>query len=118
MSNIAISIENLSKVYRLYNKPIDRLKESLSLTKKNYYKEHYALRNISFQVDKGEAVGILGKNGSGKSTLLKILTGVLSPTDGTKIVNGKISAILELGAGFNPEYTGIENIYLSYKCRT
>lgn len=113
MSNIAIRIENLSKIYRLYNKPIDRLKESLSLTKKKYHKEHYALKNISFQVDKGEAVGILGKNGSGKSTLLKILTGVLAPTYGTKIVNGKISAILELGAGFNPEYTGIENIYLN-----
>lgn len=113
MENIAIKVENLSKLYKLYDNPIDRLKESLSLTKKKYYKEHYALNNINFEVKKGDAVGILGKNGSGKSTLLKILTGVLNQTEGTKIVNGKVSAILELGAGFNPEYTGIENIYLN-----
>lgn len=113
MSDIAIKVENLSKIYKLYDKPIDRLKESLGFTKKNYYREHYALKNIDFEVEKGEAIGILGKNGSGKSTLLKILTGVLNETSGTKIVNGKISAILELGAGFNPEYTGIENIYLN-----
>ncbi|WP_252215043.1 ABC transporter ATP-binding protein [Clostridium sp. VAP41] len=113
MSDIAIKIENLSKVYKLYDRPIDRMKESLSLSKKKYSREHYALKNISFEVKRGEAIGILGKNGSGKSTLLKILTGVLNETNGIKVVNGKISAILELGAGFNHEYTGIENIYLN-----
>ena len=113
VENIAVEVKNLSKLYKLYNNPLDRLKESLSVTKKVYFKEHYALKNINFKIEKGDAVGILGKNGSGKSTLLKILTGVLSPTDGTKVVNGKVSAILELGAGFNPEYTGLENIYLN-----
>ncbi|NFG41555.1 ABC transporter ATP-binding protein [Clostridium botulinum] len=113
MSDIAIKIENLSKLYKLYDKPLDRMKEALSISKKKYSREHYALKNISFEVKKGEAIGILGKNGSGKSTLLKILTGVLNETNGIKVVNGKISAILELGAGFNHEYTGIENIYLN-----
>lgn len=113
MEDIAIKVEKLSKLYKLYDNPMDRLKESLSLSKKIYCKEHYALKNISFEVKKGDAVGILGKNGSGKSTLLKILTGVLNETEGSKVVNGKISAILELGAGFNPEYTGIENVYLN-----
>ncbi len=113
MEDIAVKVERLSKLYKLYDNPIDRLKESLSLSKKIYFKEHYALKNISFEVKKGDAVGILGKNGSGKSTLLKILTGVLNETEGSKVVNGKISAILELGAGFNPEYTGIENVYLN-----
>ena len=113
VENIAIEVKNLSKLYKLYNNPLDRLKESLSITKKVYFREHYALKNINFKIKKGDAVGILGKNGSGKSTLLKILTGVLNPTDGTKVVNGKVSAILELGAGFNPEYTGLENIYLN-----
>lgn len=113
MSDIAIKVENLSKVYKLYDKPIDRMKESLSLTKKKYSREHYALNNISFEVKKGETVGILGTNGSGKSTLLKIITGVLTPSSGQLQVNGKISALLELGAGFNPEYTGLENIYLN-----
>lgn len=113
MSDIAIKIENLSKIYKLYDKPMDRMKESLSLSKKKYSKEHYALNNISFEVKKGETVGILGTNGSGKSTLLKIITGVLTPSSGNLEVNGKISALLELGAGFNPEYTGLENIYLN-----
>lgn len=113
MSDIAIKVENLSKVYKLYNKPIDRMKESLSLTKKKYSREHYALSNISFEIKKGETVGIIGTNGSGKSTILKIITGVLNSTRGTVEVNGRISALLELGAGFNPEYTGIQNIYLN-----
>lgn len=113
MSDIAIKINNLSKIYKLYDKPIDRLKESLSLSKKKYNKEYHALNNISFEVMKGETVGILGTNGSGKSTLLKIITGVLTPSSGSLEVNGKISALLELGAGFNPEYTGMENIYLN-----
>lgn len=113
MSDIAIKMENLSKVYKLYDKPIDRMKESLSLTKKKYSRDHYALNNISFEVKKGDTVGILGTNGSGKSTLLKIITGVLTQSNGNLEVNGKISALLELGAGFNPEYTGLENIYLN-----
>lgn len=113
MSDIAIKVENVSKIYKLYNKPIDRLKETLSASKKKYHKDHYALDNISFEVKKGETVGIIGTNGSGKSTLLKMITGVLTPTSGNITVNGKVSALLELGAGFNPEYTGMENIYLN-----
>lgn len=113
MKDISIKVENLTKVYRLYEKPIDRLKESLNLTRKVYHKEHYALKNVSFEIKKGETVGIIGVNGAGKSTILKIITGVLNPTQGKVNVNGKISALLELGAGFNPEYTGIENIYLN-----
>lgn len=113
MSDIAIKVENISKVYKLYDKPVDRLKESMSISKKTYHKKHYALNNISFEVQRGETIGIIGTNGSGKSTLLKIITGVLTPSSGKVTVNGKISALLELGAGFNPEYTGIENIYLN-----
>lgn len=109
--NIAIKVENLSKVYKLYNAPIDRMKESLHPLKKLYHKEFYALNDVSFDIKCGECVGILGKNGAGKSTILKIITGVLTPTSGKVTVNGKISALLELGAGFNPEYTGMENIY-------
>lgn len=112
MNDISVKVDNLTKVYRLYEKPIDRLKESLSFTKKCYHREHYALKNVSFEIKKGETVGIIGVNGAGKSTILKIITGVLNPTEGKVIVNGKISALLELGAGFNPEYTGMENIYL------
>lgn len=113
MSYTAIKVENISKVYKLYNKPIDRLKESLSIKKTKYHKEYYALQDISFEVKKGETVGIIGTNGAGKSTLLKIITGVLNQSYGEVEVNGKVSALLELGAGFNPEYTGIENIYLN-----
>lgn len=108
-----IKVEDLSKVYKLYDKPTDRLKESIHPLRKKYHKEFYALKDVSFEVKKGEILGIIGKNGSGKSTLLKIITGVLTQTTGNINVNGKISALLELGAGFNPEYTGIENIYLS-----
>ena len=113
MSEIAISINHLSKVYKLYDKPVDRLKESLGLTKQKKYREHYALRDVSFQVKRGETVGIIGTNGSGKSTILKIITGVLNPTQGEVQVNGRISALLELGAGFNMEYSGLENVYLN-----
>lgn len=113
MSDIAIKVEKLSKVYRLYDRPIERMKEALSISKKKYSRDHYALNNVSFEVKKGEVLGIIGTNGSGKSTILKIITGVLNPTSGTVEVNGKISALLELGAGFNPEYTGLENIYLN-----
>src|SRR5574344_1884527 len=99
MSNIAIKVQNLSKVYKLYDKPIDRLKESLHPLKKRYHKEFYALNDVSFEIKKGETVGIIGKNGAGKSTLLKIITGVLTPTSGHVHVNGRIASLLELGAG-------------------
>ena len=112
-NEFAIQVEDVSKIYKLYDKPIDRLKESLSLTHKNYHRDFFALNHISFQVKKGETVGIIGTNGSGKSTILKIITGVLTPTAGTVRVSGVISALLELGAGFNNDYTGIENIYMN-----
>ncbi len=112
-SDYAIQVKDVSKVYRLYEKPIDRLKESLSVTRKNYHKDFFALNDISFDVKKGETVGIIGTNGSGKSTILKIITGVLTPTTGEVQVEGVISALLELGAGFNMDYTGIENIYMN-----
>lgn len=110
---IMIRVDGLTKAYRLYDQNIDRLKEMVSPTKKCYHRLHYALRDVSFDVYKGETIGVIGTNGSGKSTLLKILTGVVMPTEGTTFVDGKISALLELGAGFNPEYTGLENIYLN-----
>ena len=112
MNNTALKVSHLTKVYKLYDKPVDRLKESLHPLKKKYHKEFYALNNVSFEIKKGETVGIIGKNGAGKSTLLKIITGVLTPSSGHVHINGKIASLLELGAGFNPEYTGIENIYL------
>ena len=111
--DIAISVNDVSKMYKLYDNPMDRLKESLGLSRKKKYKEHYALNHVSFQVHKGETVGIIGTNGSGKSTILKNITGVLSPTGGEVSVNGRISALLELGAGFNGEYSGLENVYLN-----
>lgn len=113
MSEVAIRVDDVSKLYKLYDKPSDRLKESLGLTRKKLYKEHYALYNVSFDVKRGETVGIIGTNGSGKSTILKIITGVLNPSGGHVEIDGRISALLELGAGFNMEYTGIENIYLN-----
>ena len=113
MSEVMIEIKDLVKKYNIYDDPIDRLKETLSLRSKCYHREFVALDGLTFNVEKGDAIGILGKNGSGKSTLLKMVTGVLTPTSGTLKVNGKIAAILELGAGFNMEYTGRENIYLN-----
>lgn len=112
MEQIAIKLEEITKIYKLYSKPIDRLKESLSIKHKKYSEEHFAVHNISFEVKKGEILGILGTNGSGKSTILKIITGVLTPTIGRVHVEGSISALLELGTGFNMDYTGIQNIYL------
>lgn len=109
----AIEVDKVTKIYKLYDKPIDRLKESLNLSHKEYHKDFYALNELSFHVEKGQTVGIIGTNGSGKSTILKIITGVLTPTTGQVKVNGKISALLELGAGFNMDYTGIENIYMN-----
>lgn len=113
MSNNMIEVKDVTKIYKLYEKPIDRLKETVSLTHKNYHKDFYALNLVSFSVAKGESVGIIGTNGSGKSTMLKIITGVLTQTAGSVQVKGKVCALLELGAGFNMDYTGIENIYMN-----
>ncbi len=111
--NLAISVQDVTKIYRLYDKPIDRLLEAMSITNKTYHKKFFALDKISFEIEKGTTVGIIGTNGSGKSTILKIITGVLNPSSGNVEVEGNISALLELGAGFNMDYTGIENIYMN-----
>ncbi len=113
MSQIAINVNDVSKLYKLYDKPSDRFVEALGLSRSKKYKEHYALNNVSFNIKQGETVGIIGTNGSGKSTILKIITGVLNPTGGNVEISGRISALLELGAGFNMEYTGLENVYLN-----
>ncbi len=107
----AIEIDNISKTYKVYAKPYHRLIEMFNFGR-HMYQEIRALKNISFNVKKGLAYGIVGPNGSGKSTLLQIITGILRPTEGNVQVTGRISALLELGAGFNPDYTGRENIYL------
>lgn len=120
-SEIAIKVESLSKCYQIYNLPRDRLKQfllpplqkMLSMQQRTYCREFWALKDVSFEVKKGETVGILGANGAGKSTLLQLICGTLNPTYGGIKINGKISALLELGAGFNPEFTGTENIFLS-----
>lgn len=111
MNDVTIKLENVSKFYKLYNSPRDRLKEALSPFGRVYHKEFYALKNINLEVKKGEVLGIVGKNGCGKSTLLKLIAGILVPNDGEVTVNGKISALLELGSGFNPEFTGLQNIF-------
>lgn len=110
---LAINVQNLTKIYHLYDKPQDRLKEALNPLKKSYHHDFYAMDDVSFEIKKGETVGILGKNGAGKSTLLKMITGVLTPTSGSIQTQGKIASLLELGAGFNPEMTGMENIFLN-----
>ncbi len=112
-AKLAIQVKNLEKIYKLYDKPTDRLKETLGFGKGKRHTEHHALKGVNIDIRQGETVGIIGTNGSGKSTILKIITGVLNPTHGEVIVNGRISALLELGAGFNKEYNGIENIYLN-----
>jgi len=112
-SDIAIRVKNVCKHYQIYDKPQDRLKQTLWRGKKQFYKEFKALDDISFEVKKGETVGIIGRNGSGKSTLLQIICGTLAPTSGTVEVNGRVAALLELGAGFNPEFTGKENVYMN-----
>lgn len=120
-SDTAIQVERVSKLYQLYDRPQDRLKQSLlpklqTLVRRpprQYYREFWALRDISFEIEKGETVGILGRNGAGKSTLLQIIAGTLTPTFGSVTVNGRLTALLELGSGFNPEFTGRENVYLA-----
>lgn len=114
MTESVIKVEHISKVYKIYHDPKDRLKEALGIGKnRQYHRDYYALKDLSFEVGKGEIVGVVGRNGSGKSTILKILTGVLTPTSGNITVNGKVAALLELGAGFNMEYNGMQNIYLN-----
>ncbi|TCV98282.1 ABC transporter ATP-binding protein [Biostraticola tofi] len=118
---IAISVDNVSKCYQIYANPRDRLKQFFVPKVQNlfgrertrYYDEFWALKDINFEIERGEAAGIIGRNGSGKSTLLQIITGTLTPTTGTVKTNGRIAALLELGSGFNPEFTGRENIYLN-----
>lgn len=110
---LAIEVSNVKKLYKLYDKSSDRMKEAFGLGKKQIHKVHYALNGVSMDIYQGETVGIIGTNGSGKSTILKIITGVLNPTEGNIEVHGRISALLELGAGFNMEYNGIENVYLN-----
>ena len=116
-SDVAISIKNLSKCYQIYDNPRDRLKQFIlprfSRSGKQYFREFWALQNISLDIRRGETLGILGRNGAGKSTLLQIICGTLSQTGGSVDVNGRIAALLELGAGFNPEFTGRENVYLN-----
>ena len=109
----AIEVSGLGKCYQIYDKPSDRLKQMLMRGRKQYYKEFWALKDVSFKIKKGETVGIIGRNGSGKSTLLQMLCGTLNPTGGEVKVNGRVAALLELGAGFNPEFSGVENVYMA-----
>ena len=110
-SDVVIKVENLSKDFKLYHNPRHRLLEALHPLRKTYHHEFKAIRGVSFEIRRGESIGILGKNGAGKSTLLKLITGVLTPTSGTIEVRGRVAALLELGSGFNPELSGLENIY-------
>ena len=108
-----LRVEKLGKMYQLFGRPTDRLKQALSFGRKQYYKEFWALHNIDFTVNRGEVLGVIGRNGSGKSTLLQILCGVLRPSMGCYHRRGRVAALLELGSGFNPEFTGRENIYMN-----
>lgn len=110
---IAIKVENISKCYQIYDRPRDRLLQMLAGRRRQYFREFWALKNVSFEIEKGETVGIIGRNGSGKSTLLQIICGTLNPTSGNIRTHGRIAALLELGSGFNPEFTGRENVYLN-----
>ena len=110
-SDVAVLVKNLTKTYRIFGGAGDRIKQALTLGRKHFHDQFTALRDVSFEIRKGEAVGIIGRNGSGKSTLLQLVCGILKPTSGFVEVNGRISALLELGSGFNPEFTGRENVY-------
>ena len=109
----AIRVESVSKQYRIYDRPADRLKETITRGRWKAHREFWALKNISFDVEPGTTTGIIGPNGSGKSTLLQIITGTLEPTHGSVSLEGRVAALLELGAGFNTEFTGIENIFMN-----
>jgi lipopolysaccharide transport system ATP-binding protein len=112
-NGLTIETKGLGKCFRIYDKPKERLKQALFRNRRQYYKEFWALRNVSFKLEKGESLGIIGRNGSGKSTLLQMICCTLSPTEGSVQTNGRIAALLELGSGFNPEFTGIENVFLN-----
>jgi len=112
-SEITIKVENLSKCYHIYDKPRDRLMQMLACGRRQYFREFWALKDVSFEIKKGETVGIIGRNGSGKSTLLQMICGTLNTTSGSILTNGRIAALLELGSGFNPEFTGRENVYMN-----
>jgi len=112
-SDLAIKVEHLSKCYQIYDKPRDRLMQMVARGRKQYFREFWALRDVSFQIEKGRTIGIIGRNGSGKSTLLQMICGTLNPTEGSIRTKGRIAALLELGSGFNPDFTGRENIYMN-----
>lgn len=112
-SDLAIDSRRLGKTFQLYERPIDRLKQMLMRGRRRYFKEFVALHDVSFELKKGEVLGLVGRNGAGKSTLLQLICGTLSPTNGAVTVRGRVAALLELGAGFNPDFTGRENIYLN-----
>lgn len=112
-SNIAIEVDGLSKCYHIYDRPRDRLMQMLIRGRRQYYREFWAVKDVGFKIYKGETVGIVGRNGSGKSTLLQMICGTLNPTSGSVKANGRIAALLELGSGFNPEFTGRENVYMN-----
>ena len=111
--DVVLSVRNVSKCFEMYEKPVHRLYQTFFAGHKRFYKEFWALRDISFDVHRGECVGIIGRNGAGKSTLLQIITGTLAPTTGEVKLKGRVAALLELGSGFNPEFTGRENVYLN-----
>jgi ABC-type polysaccharide/polyol phosphate transport system ATPase subunit len=110
-SDVAISVRNLTKTYRIFGHPGDRIKQALTFGRMRFHREFTALKDVSFEIKKGETIGIIGRNGSGKSTLLQLICGILKATAGSVQVNGRIVALLEFGAGFNPEFTGAENVY-------
>ena len=110
--DFSVRAQGLGKCYQIYNQPLDRLKQSLWRSRRMYYREFWALRDVGFEIKKGETVGIIGSNGSGKSTLLQLMCGTVQPTEGKIEINGRVAALLELGAGFDPEYSGRENVYV------